>query len=145
MRVWNSTRIQEALNKLWAVRRLQVQLSSVLIEKESPINDHQVLDAGHFYKKKKKKKPIYSVWNNYLLRWGHKVDGSVVIIIFLDEAEGELVVDQQIVYLEDQTGKKGLISFLIIRHYTVYNKAFQSSEEYTQCDTTREYYDSMDI
>lgn len=42
------------------------------------------------------------VWlDSYLLRWGHKVDGSVVIIIFLDETESELVVDQEIVYLEN--------------------------------------------
>lgn len=33
----------------------------------------------------------------YLLRWGHKVDGSVVIIIFLNETEGELVIDQKVV------------------------------------------------
>lgn len=39
-----------------------------------------------------------SEWSTgYLLRWGHEVDGGVVIIIFLDETEGELVVDQQIV------------------------------------------------
>lgn len=37
-------------------------------------------------------------WNAYLLRWGHKVDGSVVIIIFLNETEGELVIDQEVVY-----------------------------------------------
>ncbi len=117
MRLWNSTRIQEAFKKLWAVRTLDF-------------------------------------WNNYLLRWGHKVDGSVVIIIFLDEAEGELVVDQQIVYLENRTGKKGkkgLMSFPIIRQHTVHDKEGQTSEEYTLCKlpavayTTRDCYDSMNI
>lgn len=51
----------------------------------------------------------FSDWlglNAYLLRWGHKVDGSVVIIVFLDEAEGELVVDQKVVCSERQIGRK---------------------------------------
>ena len=57
---------------------------------------------------RKKKKSHYQTvfWNSYLLGRGHKVDGSVVIIIFLDETEGELVVDQEIVYIENQTGKE---------------------------------------
>lgn len=45
-------------------------------------------------------------WILYLLRWGHEVDGSVVIIIFLDETEGELVVNQEIIYLKTKQGKK---------------------------------------
>lgn len=62
------------------------------------------------------------IWNSYLLGWGHKVDSSVVIIIFLDETESELVVDQEIVYLENQIGKKGLIHFSTIWQYTIHNK-----------------------
>ena len=50
------------------------------------------------------------VVKSYLLRGGHEVNGSVVIIIFLDEAKRELVVDQEIVYQENQTGKTGLKS-----------------------------------
>lgn len=42
----------------------------------------------------------------YLLWWGHKVDGCVVIIVFLDEAEGELVVDQKVVCLQRQKERK---------------------------------------
>lgn len=52
--------------------------------------------------------PAESVFNTYLLRWGHKVDGSVVVIIFLDETEGELVVDQEVVYLERNEGLRSL-------------------------------------
>ena len=65
----------------------------------------------------------FDLGKSYLLRWGHKVDGSVVIVIFLDETEGELVVNQQIIYLGNQTGnKKGLISLPFIHQYILHKK-----------------------
>lgn len=91
------------------------------------------------------------MWNCYLLRWGHKVDGSVVIVIFLDETEGELVVDQEIVYLENQTGKCMRPVFPIIWQHTAHNKEWQPSEGYTQSKlpsvayTTTDGYDSVNI
>ena len=33
----------------------------------------------------------------YLLRGSHEVDGGVVMVIFLDKTEGELIVNQQVV------------------------------------------------
>lgn len=33
----------------------------------------------------------------YLFRCSHEVDGGVVAVVFLKQAEGELVVDQQVV------------------------------------------------
>lgn len=54
----------------------------------------------------------------YLFRWGHEINGSVVIIIFLDEAERELVVDQQIVYKNNQTEGNKIKKII----YSVHNK-----------------------
>jgi len=34
---------------------------------------------------------------SYLFRCGHEVDGSVVAVILLKQAEGELVINQQVV------------------------------------------------
>lgn len=34
----------------------------------------------------------------YLLRSSHEVDSSVISVIFLKQAEGELVIDQQVVW-----------------------------------------------
>lgn len=39
----------------------------------------------------------------YLLRCGHKVDGGVVAVVLLREAEGELVVDEEGVCFEGDT------------------------------------------
>lgn len=33
----------------------------------------------------------------YLFRCSHKVDGGVVAVVFLEQTEGELVINQQIV------------------------------------------------
>lgn len=83
--------------------------------------------------------------NTYLLRWGHKVDGSVVIIIFLDETEGELVVYQEVVYLEHQRGKKGLrSSFSMVQQYSLHKKdnGYRQSKLPEVAYTTRDYCDS---
>ena len=39
----------------------------------------------------------------YLLRGSHEVDGCVVMVVFLDETEGELIVDQQVVCAAERT------------------------------------------
>ena len=39
----------------------------------------------------------------YLLRGSHEVDGGVVMVVFLDETEGELIVDQQVVCTTEKT------------------------------------------
>lgn len=41
-----------------------------------------------------------SLLDTYLLRCGHKVDGRVVAVVFLRQAEGELVVDEERVCLK---------------------------------------------
>lgn len=38
----------------------------------------------------------------YLFRCSHEVDGGVVAVVFLKQAEGELVVDQQVVWSEQR-------------------------------------------
>lgn len=35
---------------------------------------------------------------HYLFRCCHKVDGSVVAVIFLKQTEGKLVIDQQVIW-----------------------------------------------
>lgn len=36
-----------------------------------------------------------SGWRAYLLRCGHEVDGGVVAVVLLRQAEGELVIDEE--------------------------------------------------
>lgn len=93
-RLWNLTRNREALNSLWGI------LGSWCNFVMPPINDCWRSNAADL-------RFVTAPVLTYLLRWGHKVDGSVVVIIFLDETEGELVVDEEIVCLEDRTGKRG--------------------------------------
>lgn len=42
--------------------------------------------------------------STYLIRRGHKVDGGVVAVVLLCEAEGELVVDEEEVCWESGDG-----------------------------------------
>lgn len=68
-----------------------------------------------------------------------------MIIIFLDETECELVIDQQIVYREIKTGEKSLIFFSLD---SVLHEKWQLSERYLQSGlpaafVLRGYNDSM--
>lgn len=40
-----------------------------------------------------------------LFRGGHEVDGGVVVVILLEKAEGELVVNQQVVCRDRETNR----------------------------------------
>ena len=73
--------------------------------------------------------------NCYLLRWGHEVNGGVVIVIFLDETEGELVVDQEIVYLEKSDRKRCCVFLLLSENRSHTKKEKQLSEG--ACTQTR--------
>lgn len=42
----------------------------------------------------------------YLLRSSHEVDSSVISVIFLKQAEGELVIDQQVIWLRVREREK---------------------------------------
>lgn len=68
-----------------------------------------------------------------------------MIIIFLDETEGELVVYQEVVYLEHQRGKKGLrSSFSMVQQYSLHKKdnGYRQSKLPEVAYTTRDYCDS---
>lgn len=56
-----------------------------------------------------------------------------MIIIFLDETESELVVDQEIVYLENHDRKEGK------------ERSWKEVATFWGIYTTRDYYDSINI
>lgn len=41
-----------------------------------------------------------------LFRGGHEVDGGVVVVILLEKAEGELIVNQQVVCRDRETNRR---------------------------------------
>ena len=50
-----------------------------------------------------------------LFRSGHEVDGGVVVVILLEKAEGELVVNQQVVCRDRETNSRSGTIFLKCR------------------------------
>lgn len=66
---------------------------SAIMKYNKPINQVYILDTieSHIHG------PAFEC-TFYLLRSSHEVDSSVISLIFLKQAEGKLVIDQQVVW-----------------------------------------------